>query len=249
MHPSRYAMIRGPMIARAPENDEGSDLDLELDDEAPEDDEPEEEDEPDEPDEPDDELDEPDEPPQRAQRKPFAQRVEEVATRKAMEIVQRELAARQPAPQPVQQETREQLRERLANMDGVQLAEYLLHQQQQSNAQLQFQMQETADQGAYASLAQREPIAAKLKDEVEARLADMRRQGTTAPRETILKYLIGERALNNKGRATGKAQRTAAANRDRQTTRPTSGRGDTARETLRGDSPAARAKRLENQSI
>jgi hypothetical protein len=111
-------------------------------------------------------------------------------------------------------------------------------------------MQDSADKTAFEGLAARNPVAAKLRDQVEERLAEMRRGGTTAPRETVLRWVIGDRALANAGRAKGKATKRADANRTNQTTRPGSGRGDTAGEgRTNNDSAAARRKRLDGMNI
>jgi len=256
MHPFRFAMLRGPTIARAPENDEGFDLDLDLDADDAEPDEPDEDTEEDEePDEPD-EGDEPDdEPEQRAAptRKPFAQRVEEVADRRVRERTQelerqiRELRQNQAPAQP--RETPEQFQQRLAQMEPWERTEYLRQQDanflQQRLNQIEFNSKDSADRTAYEALSTREPVAAKLKADVEARLQEMRANGMDAPRETILKFLIGERALANKTRATNRTSKAAAARREAQTARPSSGRGDTpAGDRRQSNDRAARSRRL-----
>ena len=247
MHPFRFALTRGAMIHRAPEDDTGSDYD-ELPEEADEvDEEPEDQEETEEPDEVYDE-DDPEPEPERPARKSFAQRVEEVAERKIAERLKDiQPPAAQPAPQP--RETPDQFRERIANMDQVQFAEYMLAQQNQTLQQIQFQAQDSADKTAYEAMASSRPIAAKLKDEVEARLADMRKNNLTAPRETILKYLIGERALANTTRATTRATKAAASRKDTNAARPANGRGDAVETGRRGNDAQARAKRLSNLNI
>jgi hypothetical protein len=243
----------------APENDEGFE---ELDDVAGATDEGEEEfDDQDEDQELDedqveDELgEEDDEPPAPAPRTRGENRVA-AATRAAKEAkaeaaeTKRQLAELQQRINAPRQETPEQFRERIASMDQVQFAEFILQQQAATNQQLQFQAQESADKTAYEALAARSPVAAKFRDDVEARLAQMRAGGTTAPRETILRWVIGDRALANAGRATGKAKRAADTNRERNTARPPAGRGDTAASNARGaNSASARDKRLENFNI
>lgn len=161
-----------------------------------------------------------------------------------------EMQQRQAAPQ----ETAAQRSERLAMMDPDQRVEYLLAERGRADetryARLEFQMQDSADRTAFEGLCARNSTAAKLKTEVEDRLAELRRNGTTAPRETVLKYVIGDRALANAPRAKTRAQNTADANRQRQTARPTGGRSDAGTPTGRiADDRAARAKRLEDQQI
>ena len=146
-------------------------------------------------------------------------------------------------------------RERLANMDPEQRLEYRIQKQAEQHradmAQMQFTMQDSADRTAFDGYCARTPVAQKLRDEVEDRLAELRRGGTTAPRETVLRWVIGDRALTNAGRAKGKATKRADANRANQTTRPGSGRGDAAGEGRRSgaDSREARERRLDGVKL
>lgn len=252
-------MLSGATVSRAPEDDDGFEIDEDLDDQTLDDD-AEPDDEPDEPDEPDDALDAdpaPDPEPRRPTRGENAvvraKRELREANERAARLEQ-EMAALVQRANRAPQETPEQLRARLDAMDPLERIEYRIQQQElAANARLQqieFETREAADKAAYEVLSQQRSIAAKLKDEVEARLADMRRNGTTASREVVLKYVIGDRALANAGRATSRAQKTATANRERNTTRPASGRGDVAgSDSRRGDTPQARAKRLENMIL
>ena len=256
------AMLSGPKISRAPENDEGHDADLDLDEDFSLD-------------EPDDELDEPedddtglddvddtdvdDEPapkPSRGENRiAAATRIAKQAKDRADAAERRaaELEARLNTPAPEPRETAAQREQRLANLEPWERTEALRQedsaQMRQTMARIEWESKETADKAAYEALCARAPVAAKLKDEVETRLADMRKAGTTAPRETVLRWVIGDRALANGNKAAGKARTTAAANRDRQTTRPASGRGDAAPEGRRGNNDQARAKRLDTYQL
>lgn len=151
-------------------------------------------------------------------------------------------------------QTEAQERERLSQMDPEQRLEYLIAKQSNQHRselqQLRFEMADSADKTAFESMAARNPVASKLRTEVEERLAELRRGGTTAPRETVLKYLIGERALANAGRAKGKAQRAADVNRVRQTGKPSAARGDVSGGDRRDNAGiSAVRKRLENMQI
>lgn len=145
--------------------------------------------------------------------------------------------------------------ERLAMMDPEERLRYELQETTGSLrnelASIRFEAQESADRTAFEAECARNPVAAKLKDQVEERLREMRASGTTAPRATILRYVLGDRMLANAGRAKGKAQRTAEGNIARQTARPGSARGDAIADSRRGgaDSAAARAKRLDGVQI
>jgi hypothetical protein len=199
------------------------------------------------------------EPAEPVRRPSRAERRVETALREAREA-KAELARlreTQTHSQSREQQEREaaQERERLANMDPEQRLEYRILKQEQAHRQemqqLQFTMQDSADKTAFEGLCARNPVAQRLQGEVEDRLAEMRRGGTTAPRETVLRWVIGDRALANATRAKGRATKRAETNRVAQTTRPGSGRGDVAGETRRatGDSREARAKRLEGLNI
>jgi hypothetical protein len=159
---------------------------------------------------------------------------------------------------PVQQQPQEtpaQRAERLAMMEPEDRINFLVDEKvgglQRQFATLSFQMQDTGDRTAFDSLCARNPVAAKLKDQVEARLGEMRAAGTTAPRETVLKYVIGDRALANAARAGTKVRKAAATNIQRQTARSGSARGDAADTSRRAgaDTPEARRKRLEGVQI
>ncbi len=144
--------------------------------------------------------------------------------------------------------------EALAQMDADQRAQFLINEgQQQTNAALQqirFESQDMADKASFESLCARNPTAAKLKQKVEDTLAQLRASGMTAPRETILERELGKAALANAGRATNKATKTAAANRERQQASPGTGRSDVAaRGASRTSEAEARRRRLSNVQI
>lgn len=232
--------------------DEEPEDDLEVEDEAPEDyDEP--------PKEPE-EGDEGDEPPAQQARQPSRaeRRIQALANeakeaKAKTELLERqlhELSQRQAAPlQPTQQ----QIDAHLATLEPWDRTEFLRQQDAQRTEQtlrnMAFRQQEQSDKLAYESLKLRAPVAGKLEREVEQRLAEMRAAGTTAPRETVLRWVIGDRALANANRATGRAQRTATTNRERQQARPTNSRGDQTPSNPRDNNARSRDKRLENVSI
>jgi hypothetical protein len=263
----------GPRIAYAPENDQGATFDeTEIDEGLEELDEPGDEG------EDEDRLDEDDggqvdagtdegEDDGRSEASPASQpvrrsraqaRVEEAIRRaKTAEDELARLRSAQPTGPTREQQERDAAieRERLANMDPEQRLEYRIAKQDEAHrreiAQLTFTMQDSADRTAFDGYCARTPVAQKLRDEVEDRLAEMRRGGTTAPRETVLRWVIGDRALANANRAKGRATKRADVNRTSQTTRPGSGRGDTAAEGRRAsaDSREARARRLEGVKL
>jgi hypothetical protein len=152
------------------------------------------------------------------------------------------------------QETAEQRADRLAQMDPDQRTQYLLAEQAQYFSgqinEIRFTAQDSADRTAFEGLCSRNPVAARYKDAVETELQRLRATGSTAPRETILKYVIGDKALAGAPKARARAERAAAANRTRQSAKPSSSRSDVGSSSGRGGSEAQqRVKRLENINI
>lgn len=258
----RQLLMGGASRLFAPENDDGFEVDDGVEDFDPAliEDDGEVEDEPDDADESDLEddakLDDPE--PEPARRPSRGENRVAAATRAAAEAkadaaaARRELEAFRAERNQPPRETQAQLNERLAQMEPWERTEFFRQQDRAEMAghlqRIEFNANESADKTAYAALAARVPAAAKYAQDVEDRLASMRSQGTTAPRETVLRWVIGDKALANATRATGKAKKSADANRDRQTARPGSGRGDAAPSDRR-DTRAARDKRLENMNI
>jgi hypothetical protein len=212
--------------------------DLDEDEEPPEDEEPVEE-------------TEEEEPPRAAQpaRKPFRERVEEVATRVANErtaSLEAELRALKAERDQPARETQTQRNERLSQMEPWERTEFLTNERL---AAIEWNANERADKAAFAMTCMSDPVASKLKDEVERELADLRARGQNVDRDTMLTFILGRRARANSGRAAGRAQKTATANRDRQTARPGNARADVAPSNPRAGTAAARNKRLENLNI
>lgn len=170
----------------------------------------------------------------------------------AAEETRRELAAiRQERAQQQAERSQAQEAERLAMMDPEERAEYRIAQAEQRMQnrlnQIQFDAADSADKTAFESMCNRNPAVAALKDEVEEALKVMRSRGTTAPRETVAAYLLGQKALHKAPRAKTAGAKAAAAGRDRQGVRAPSGRGDVPSGGPRkGNEAAQRRARLEN---
>lgn len=151
-------------------------------------------------------------------------------------------------------ETQRQEQERLAMMDPGERAEYIARQTAQRTEQMlnqmRFEAQDAADKAAFAALCAQNPAAAKVQDRVETYLADMRKAGTTAPRETVLRYVLGDMALSRAPRARAAGKRAEAAGRERQRVAAPNARGDTPQNSGRSmNEQAARRARLENVRI
>jgi hypothetical protein len=234
----------------APENDEGSEYDEEIDAVDEFDDGDQDEDEGLEAEADDDEVieeeqdDEPVRQPSRGDRR-VASATKIAAEAKAeVKRLADELAALKSERSRPQGESQAQRNERLSNMEPWERTEYLTNERLN---RLEFDGTDRLDRLDFKATCRDDPVAAKLEQEVEQRLSAMRANGFNSTRDAIYTFMLGERAKANKGRATGKAQRTAAANRDRQQARPGNARGDATTTSTRrnADTPEARAKRLE----
>jgi hypothetical protein len=251
-------LLAGSTILRAPEDDDGYEADdeLELPDDEPEDDEDEVD-----PDAVDDaEPDEDEEPPQR-QPSRSESRVSRLAAERNVERervakLERELEdlKRRPASPAQPVETQEQFNARVNAMDPLERVQYIASLQvqgaQQQIARLQFTVEDTNDKVGFDSFVARTANASKFAAEVEQRRKEYLAQGTVVPRMDVLKHIMGERALESLNRSKTTAEKAAAVRRDRETVRPSSGRGDVGRESARdANSKSARDRRIENMKI
>lgn len=116
--------------------------------------------------------------------------------------------------------------------------------------QIEFQSWDGTDKAAFQGMCARNPAVAALETEVEQRLTELRASGQNASRETVAKYLLGEKALAKAGRAKTAGRKRELEGRERQGARPVNGRGDVPPNGNRRTSDReARRKRLEGQSI
>jgi hypothetical protein len=118
-------------------------------------------------------------------------------------------------------EAQRQRAEKLALMDPAEKmafeANEKVTQLQNETVKTQLMMADMMDKNAYGLLCTSDPVAKKYAGEVEAALAEMRKNGTQAPRETLLNYIIGKHAREDakKGnvRKQTRAEKEAAAAR------------------------------------
>jgi hypothetical protein len=153
--------------------------------------------------------------------------------------------------QPRQAETPEMRAQRRALMAPQEQMQEDLREAQTSFTQqvqgLQAQQQEFADRTAFQAQCASNPLYAKYAPKVEGKLAELRTQGTNAPREAVLRWLIGDAALSRMGSKEGKREVAQAQQRvKRATVRPPSGGSDEAATRRREDSLE---RRLENLNI
>lgn len=107
------------------------------------------------------------------------------------------------------------------------------------------QAADAADRASFQAKAAFDPRYKKYADRVEQVLADERRQGRDFPRETVLKFVLGEAVINSKGKS--KQQQDASERVRRQQARADSGRSDVSGQRQRqgqGNSLADLEKRL-----
>ncbi len=113
--------------------------------------------------------------------------------------------------------------------------------------QMQWQNADMTDRTAFQARCSVDPLYAKYAPKVEGKLAELRTGGGNAEREVLLKYLIGEAALERRSSKEGKREVVAAQQRvKRATTRPTNSGSDEAATRRQGESLE---RRLENLNI
>jgi hypothetical protein len=143
-----------------------------------------------------------------------------------------ELSRQMTQPRPPS-ESPEQRAARFALMTPQeQMSETLRESEQRTAAlvqQVQMQSSDAADRAAFQSRAAVDPLYAKWGPKVEGKLAELRARGNNVEREVLLKFMIGEAALERRGSTAGKAEVKQAQKRvASQRTRPTNSGSDTA---------------------
>lgn len=253
-------MLRSSTVFRAPEDDQGATFEDDFDEAGDEDEvEPEtdEEDDPDpEGDEPDGQETEPEPRQSRGQNRVQRLAADLKAEREARERTERELAEarRTPQAQVSPEEATRRREAHLATLTAEGRLEFLRQEgEQRLNHrlnQIEFQSWDNADAAKFEALCARNPTANALKSAVDKRLKELRDQGQNASRDTVLRYVIGDQALNKQPKARAAARRREAEGQERQTARPVQSRGDVARGSARSTNEReARRKRLENVQI
>jgi hypothetical protein len=161
-----------------------------------------------------------------------------------------------PAAEPPrqQEETQQQFEARIAMLPPDERMEQRMLRSEHMNNQrlqiMQIQMADQQDRTAYQAKATIDKRFARYEQEVEQRLADLRRQGQNVSREALLKFIIGEKVLGNPAERVRARRQDAQRRVESQKTRPQNTRGDQEGANQRrqsGDSEReARRKRLEN---
>lgn len=146
--------------------------------------------------------------------------------------------------------TEEQETARLALMSPEERMEYKLSKSERlaaaREANLRRDIAIGQDAAAFNAKAEINPIYKRMQPIVEAEFQKLLRAGTPADRETIMKYKLGERMLEDASKRGGKVRDAGRERVERETTRPTNGRGGQPSQRGRQvDESAARRKRLE----
>lgn len=181
------------------------------------------------------------------------------AAKEEAEAARREAAELRAQVQGRQTQEQQRLeQERLSLMPPEEKYEYLL-KKQESNFEarfgaLQFQQADSGDRVAFESLCARQSdqgkALASVRDEVESRLAELRRNGGNTSREVLAKYILGERAYERAGRVKSKQAANGAKNIARNKVNAPASRGDVQSGQRRsGDEVSQRRSRLEDQQI
>ena len=152
--------------------------------------------------------------------------------------------------QTVQTQEREPSAEEMSLWSTDQIVQYRLDKAtgkfNQTLQQMQFQNQESADKTSFHSLCASDSRAKKYADEVETRLLELRRQGQNVQREVILKYLLGEKLLQQSAKATSQQRKQGEQRIARQRGSNPPPRSDTRAGRQAETEAEKRAKRLEN---
>ena len=106
--------------------------------------------------------------------------------------------------------------------------------QERQMAVVQFQASDMADKAAFEAKAAYEPRFKRYAPDVEKLLASERAAGKNWPRETVLKFVLGERVLNSKP-AVDKQRKDAQRRVNSQRTSSEAGRSDRAAPRGRSD--------------
>jgi hypothetical protein len=169
--------------------------------------------------------------------------------REIMEIKAAQQAARQ-QPSP------EQEQERLAMMTPEERSEYKLNKAltdlRREQALTNFRNEDRADKALFEAKATADKVYAKYAEKVEAeRLRQMRENNMVIPREELLKWIVGQDVLQNRGKKAAQAERKGQDNIRRQTAPVANGRGNTQanRQSANANTQQARRQRLENVQI
>jgi hypothetical protein len=186
-------------------------------------------------------------PPPRAKNRvhSLAQRVKAERERNdRLEARLKELEGRGPAPaQQSRQETPEEEEQRLLLMTAEERMAYRLEKfertQRERDARDMFSRADMSDKAEFVAKTATDPVARKLAEKVETRLAELRKDGMNVKRDVLLTYLVGEMVRAGGLKAVRSQRKSGAASVARQSARPSNGAGDVSAQRSRGAKSAA----------
>lgn len=142
--------------------------------------------------------------------------------------------------------------EQLAQMDPEERMAYTLRKSEmkfeRQLSEMSFRNQDLADKAAFQAIIAADPRLAKYTDDVDKEMQRMWNSGQNAPREAVLKYVIGEAVMKSKAKTT-KQIADAKRNVDRQKVAPVAAKGDQGRGTPSKNTREALRERLKNIPI
>ena len=152
------------------------------------------------------------------------------------------------------QMTEEQEQARLALMSPDERSEYRFNKAerlaQQREANLRREIAISQDASSFSAKCASNSLYRKMQPVVEAEFQRLLAAGSPADRETIMRYKLGERMLDDANKRGGKMQREGKERVERETTRPANGRGgQPAQRGRQVDEAVARRARLEKMTF
>ena len=177
---------------------------------------------------------------------------ERAADRAEKEQLRRELAElRGTVHARTQNETAEQEGARLALMTPEERSEYRLNKATENHrrdmANLAMRLEDSSDRSAFEAKATVDPVYRRHAAEVEQRLTALRQQGQNIGREHLLRYIVGEKALERARKDGNRHERRGKEAIERERVKPGNGRGDV--QSRRGKEADTPRKRLEGVII
>ena len=182
-----------------------------------------------------------------------AKRIAREASEKAARLEQEIAALRQQRQAPAT-ESKEQEDAKLALMSVEERVDYKLAKAEREHARqialYEFKSSDAADKASYEAKAAYEPRYKKYAADVEKLLLQERNTGRNFPRETILKFVLGEKVMAAKPKV-DQQRREAQRRVNGQRTQPDQGRSDRAapRGRSTGNTLSDLERRLEGQYI
>lgn len=175
------------------------------------------------------------------------------ALRRAEAAERRAEAAERATQARTQAETAQQRQERLALMSPEERFEAIRSEDQARHSQemnsVKFQIWDSTDSAKFERLAEKDALVSRVADKVEARFAELQRQGSPVSRAILADLEIGKMMRENQKSAKTKQTKRAEEGVRRETVKPRRTTSDAAStRTRRGqdDSPEARKRRLED---